>query len=67
MLNERQTGQFSHYLTIYAGLEAEVELLQGFYPWEARLFQTAFHAALMSAVLFFLFFYPITEQDGLRG
>jgi hypothetical protein len=50
--DEAQPGQFTHLLAIQAGLEVEIELVEGFDPREARLAQPGFDATLVAPLPF---------------
>ena len=50
--DEAQPGQFAHQAAVQAGLEVEVELLQGLDPGETRLAQPGFDAFLVATLPF---------------
>ena len=51
-LDEAHPGQFTYLSAVQAGLEVEVELVEGFDPGEPGLAQTGFDTALETALPF---------------
>ena len=50
--DEAQPGQLAHLPAVQAGLEVEIELVEGFDPGEARLAQPGFDATLVAPLPF---------------
>ena len=50
--DEAQPGQLAHLPAVQAGLEVEIELVEGLDPREARLAQPGFDAALVASLPF---------------